>query len=130
MSLYTRIYRLVRLIPPGNVSSYGKLAQIVGTGARQVGYAMAAVTTELDVPWHRVVNSRGELSARKGGKADERQRQRLIEEGVIFDARGRIDLDQFSWIEAEIPGYDFGFDPTRDPENENEGGNENDNQYN
>lgn len=115
MSLYDRIYRITRCIPPGNVTSYGKIAALVGTGARQVGYAMAAVTPDLDVPWHRVVNSRGELSPRKGGKIDGRQRQRLVEEGVIFDARGRIDLDKFSWIEAEIPGYDFGFDPTRDP---------------
>ena len=116
MSLYQRIYRLVRLIPAGNVSSYGRIAAVVGTGPRQVGYAMAAVTPDLEVPWHRVVNSRGELSLRKDGKADERQRQKLIEEGVLFDDKGRIDLDVYSWIEAEIPGYDFGFDPTADPE--------------
>lgn len=118
MSLYTRIYRIVRCIPAGNVTSYGKVAALVGTGARQVGYAMAAVTPDLEVPWHRVVNSRGELSLRKDGKADDRQRQRLIEEGVVFDQHGRIDFDRYGWIDAEIPGYDFGFDPTRDPEPE------------
>ena len=76
---------------------------MVNTTARQVGYAMAAVTEELQVPWHRVINSKGELSPRKGGKVDDRQRQMLLSEGVIFDSKGRIDFDQYGWIEAELP---------------------------
>ena len=79
---------------------------MVNTGARQVGYAMAALTAEQDVPWHRVINSKGELSARKDGKADQRQHQLLLSEGIIFDKHGRVDFDQYGWIEAELPYFE------------------------
>jgi len=59
---------------------------------------MAALDDDADVPWHRVVNARGEISPRAGGTTFERiQRMLLEEEGVLFDDRGRIDLDRFRW---------------------------------
>jgi len=102
VTLYQRIYEVVCRIPAGNVASYGRIARMVKTGPRQVGYAMAALTSDQDVPWHRVINSKGELSLRKDGKADDLQRQLLTEEGVIFDAKGRISFDQYGWLEAEF----------------------------
>ena len=102
MTLYQRIYEVVRRIPAGNVASYGRIARMVKTGPRQVGYAMAALTSDQDVPWHRVINSKGELSLRKDGKADDLQRQLLTEEGVIFDAKGRVSFDQYGWSEVEF----------------------------
>lgn len=107
VTLYQRIYQVVCRIPSGNVASYGRIARMVGTGARQVGYAMAALNSDQDVPWHRVINSKGELSARKDGKADERQRTLLLEEGIIFDPKGRVDFDQYGWIEAELDPASF-----------------------
>ena len=104
--LYERIYQTVRQIPPGQVASYGRIARMVKTGARQVGYAMAALEGDRDVPWHRVINSRGEISPRKDGNSDERQRQLLLSEGVIFDARGRVDFDRYGWIEDDFPWAD------------------------
>ena len=103
MSLYERIYEVVRRIPPGNVTSYGKIAKMVSCGARQVGYAMAATPSGEGIPWHRVVNSRGEISIRKEGEADHFQKQMLVAEGVMFDRNDRIDLDRYGWIEADLP---------------------------
>lgn len=103
MTLYQRIYKVVRRIPPGNVVSYGKIARMLNTGPRQVGYAMAAVTAELKVPWHRVINSKGELSLRKQGREDARQRALLLQEGIVFDQYGRVDFDRYGWVEAELP---------------------------
>jgi len=100
MGTYTRIHDVVRRIPPGHVASYGQVALLAGLAgrARQVGYAMAALGDDADVPWHRVVNARGEISPRAGGTAFERiQRMLLEEEGVVFDHRGRIDLERFGW---------------------------------
>lgn len=99
--LYKRIYNVVQMIPPGQVASYGRVARIVRTGPRQVGYAMAALSDDQDVPWHRVINSRGEISQRKEGGSDDRQRQLLLAEGVVFDERGRVDFERFGWIDAE-----------------------------
>lgn len=100
MSVYSRIYDVVRRIRTGRVATYGQVALTAGLPghARQVGYAMAALRDESDVPWHRVVNARGEVSRRAGGTAFERIQRVLLEaEGVAFDARGRIDLERFGW---------------------------------
>ena len=98
--LYERIYEEVKRIPPGRVATYGQIARRVGMprGARQVGYAMAALgrgTPRPDVPWYRVVNAKGETSV-----GDE-QIRRLESEGVAFDENERIDLHVFGWHEGE-----------------------------
>lgn len=96
--LYERIYAVAAAIPRGKVASYGQIAAIVGRCTpRVVGYAMAAVPFERNVPWHRVVNSRGEVSRRGSGDGHLVQRQLLEAEGVVFDERGRIDLSRFGW---------------------------------
>lgn len=94
--LYERIYAVVREIPAGRIASYGQIARIVGCGPRVVGYAMAALPSGNDVPWHRVVNSEGRVSARKGG-GEARQKRLLRAEGHLFDKRGRLDLEQAGW---------------------------------
>jgi methylated-DNA-protein-cysteine methyltransferase-like protein len=97
-STYERIWRLVRRIPRGRVATYGQVADLAGIprGARQVGYALHALTQYSGVPWHRVLNVRGTISLRAGG-APETQRIRLEREGVRFDAGGRTDLARFRW---------------------------------
>jgi len=104
-STYQRIYAVVRRIPPGRVATYGQIAAIEGRAtARMVGYAMAALDGASDVPWQRVINARGEVSERSGGGGTANQRQRLEEEGVFFDHRGRVDLASAGW-----PGPDPGW---------------------
>ena len=100
MSTYTLFYDVVRRIPHGRVTTYGSVAAEAGLPghARQVGYAMAALPDEHDVPWHRVINARGEVSARKGGSGFEHiQRVMLEAEGVVFDERGRVRLEEYGW---------------------------------
>lgn len=100
MSTYQQYYDVVRRIPSGRVSTYGTVATVAGQPgrARQVGYALAALPDDHDVPWHRVVNARGEVSERAGGTAFERiQRVLLEEEGLTFDDRGRVDLERCGW---------------------------------
>ncbi|MGH8369603.1 MAG: MGMT family protein [Gammaproteobacteria bacterium] len=94
-SVYQRIYAEVRRIPRGRVSTYGGIARrLGGCSARQVGYAMAALPAGSRVPWHRVINHKGEISLREGTG---RQRTLLIAEGVHFDLRGRVDLSRVGW---------------------------------
>ncbi|MBU1700349.1 MAG: MGMT family protein [Candidatus Eisenbacteria bacterium] len=96
--LYERIYNVVRKIPKGKVTNYGHIAIIVGECTpRMVGYAMASVPFGSNVPWQRVVNSKGEVSARRGGDGAFHQREQLEAEGVVFDEAGRIDLKKFGW---------------------------------
>ncbi|MGH8398926.1 MAG: MGMT family protein [Gammaproteobacteria bacterium] len=97
-SLYARIYAQVRAIPRGRVSTYGCIAKLVGDcGARQVGYAMAALPLRSRVPWQRVINHKGEISCRKHGGGADNQRSRLEMEGVHFNLKGKIDLKRYGW---------------------------------
>ncbi len=72
VSTYDRIYALVQEVPHGQVATYGQIAKWAGCSARQVGYAMAAVTSD-QLPWHRVINSRGMVSQRSDGQEDPEQ---------------------------------------------------------
>ncbi len=99
-SSYARIYAVVSLIPRGRVATYGQVARIAGLPghARLVGYALSALGEGSRIPWHRVVNARGEISLRgDGGPAGMVQRLRLQRERVRFDRLGRIRLDVFRW---------------------------------
>lgn len=95
----TRVYDMVRAIPQGRVASYGGVAALIGRprAARGVGWALAALPANTDVPWWRVVNRNGEITiGTPHGRA--LQRALLRDEGVRFDAGGRIDLRRFGWI--------------------------------
>jgi len=97
--VHESIYRIVRLIPAGRVATYGQVAAFAGTCTpRMVGYAMASIPSGSDVPWHRVINSRGTISLRSGSDGHDVQRGMLESEGVVFDERGRIELKRFGWI--------------------------------
>lgn len=97
-SLYARIYAAVRSIPRGHVSTYGRIARLVGgCSARQVGYAMAALPAGSQVPWQRVVNHQGRISSRKHGNGAQNQRSKLLAEGVKFKPDGGIDLNSYGW---------------------------------
>jgi methylated-DNA-protein-cysteine methyltransferase related protein len=93
--LYQRIYDLVCQVPSGRVTTYGKIARMVGCTPRLVGFSMASVKPELGVPWQRVINSQGLISLK--GSSGDLQRQLLLDEGIEFNARGRIDLSEFGW---------------------------------
>ena len=94
---HNRIFRVVSVVPCGQVATYGQIAGIVGCSPRQVGYALAALVPKSPIPWQRVVNHRGKISLRKGGKVDEEQYLRLREEGIMFDNNGTISLSRYGW---------------------------------
>lgn len=102
--LYERIYDMVRRIPPGRVTTYGRIAELVGgCTARMVGYAMAALKrgTAPDVPWQRVVNAKGKISVHGDGIGNAMQRSILEGEGIQFDENDRIDFNRFGWAGPE-----------------------------
>jgi len=94
------IYRAVRRIPRGRVTTYGEVAVLAGRprAARAVGRALATLPGPLTrtVPWHRVVGSSGKISFRDDDWP-RRQRELLEREGVRFRPSGRIDLERFGW---------------------------------
>ena len=108
---YEMVWELVRQIPDGKVATYGQIAKMLpplqgveleayaAFGPRWVGGAMANCPD--DVPWQRVINSKGEISQRPGAQ---RQKELLLEEGVFFNDKGRIDLKKYGWSGSDSGG--------------------------
>ena len=96
---YELIWSVVKRVPRGRVATYGQIAELAGLGghARQVGYALHNLPERSAIPWHRVINARGEISPRSAGDSHELQRHLLEAEGVELDLRGRVDLRRFGW---------------------------------
>lgn len=101
----TLVWEITRQVPPGRVTTYGQIASMIPPldeidpvhydrfGAQWVGSAMNAAPE--GVPWQRVINSKGEISLPDPTGA--RQRQLLESEGVVFDARGRVNFEVYGW---------------------------------
>ena len=96
---YQRIYQTVKRIPKGRVATYGQIASLAGLAGqpRQVGYALSALPDDHRVPWHRVINAKGEISPRSTPGIEALQRALLENEGVHFDTNARVALDRFRW---------------------------------
>jgi methylated-DNA-protein-cysteine methyltransferase-like protein len=90
------VYRLVKTIPRGRVTTYGLLARALNIrgGARTVGHAMAATPSGRGIPWHRVVAAGGKLIIRE--PIGSKQRRLLESEGVATH-NGRIDFSTYGW---------------------------------
>ena len=91
---------MVRRIPRGRVATYGQVAELAGMPRqpRVVGYALHSLPNGTPVPWHRVINAQGRVSARAGQPAGSLEQRMLLEgEGVTFDARGRVSLARYRW---------------------------------
>ncbi|NGZ76654.1 MGMT family protein [Saccharibacillus alkalitolerans] len=97
MAPFTRaVVKTIRSIPPGRVMSYGQVAAASGSprGARQVARILHSLSRKYGLPWHRVVNIRGEIALDENGGGGEQQ-ARLEAEGVEFGLGGRIDLKRY-----------------------------------
>ena len=96
------IYEVVKLIPPGRVTSYGAIAEYLGSkgGARLVGWAMNACHTIPDVPAHRVVNRNGVLTGKHhfGGN---RMQELLEAEGIQIINDQIQDFKNLFWSPKE-----------------------------
>ena len=101
-SSYTKIYEVVKSIPKGKVATYGQIAELAGfpRQARMVGYALNSTPEDLDIPWHRVINSQGKISLGDGSGWGGYQRSLLENEGVEFTPSGKILLSKFRWKEG------------------------------
>lgn len=103
VTYHAKILAVVRKIPRGKVATYGQIATLAGYGhaPRLAGYALHALPEGSPLPWHRVLGAGGKLSlAKLSIHGALTQRMRLENEGVTFDARGRVDLERHGWKTA------------------------------
>jgi len=99
LSFFEQIYQVAQRIPRGKVATYGQIARLLGQprAARTVGWALHSLPEEKDVPWQRVINSRGMVSLGADRHGATVQRVLLESEGVVFDEQGRVELDVYGW---------------------------------
>ncbi|MBR6729043.1 MAG: MGMT family protein [Clostridia bacterium] len=98
MSVFERIYAVVKEIPRGKVATYGQVALLAGNPrwARVVGYALHNNPDPSHIPCHRVVNREGRVAPGFVFGGGEVQRQLLEQEGIVFNSKGQIDLEVYA----------------------------------
>lgn len=107
MTLFTeRVIFIIQSIPSGKVMTYGQIAALAGNphGARQVVRVLHSMSRKHQLPWHRVINAKGEIPL-----ADKlfSQKDRLSSEGILFTKSGKIELSLYryepvlNWIAEE-----------------------------
>ncbi len=93
-----RIKQLIKQIPSGKVATYGQIAAYAGNprAARQVAWILHSCSRKDNLPWHRVINSKGGISLPYDG-GYEVQKKLLELEGIVFNEDDFIDLDIYIW---------------------------------
>ncbi|KZS89016.1 MGMT family protein [Sistotremastrum niveocremeum HHB9708] len=113
---HAAVYRVVRQIPPGKVTSYGHIAKLVGMPrhSRHVGQALKYLDPQSNLPWFRVISSSGQISSRGPGTSGaRRQRDELEAEGIEVtggevgleggnDGGGRVNLRTYGWFPESV----------------------------
>ena len=100
---YQQVYTVVRRIPRGRVTSYGRVARMLGrpNAARAVGYALAALANKPapnpPIPWYRVINHAGRISTPDMDGGASQQMKLLRAEGVAVSDGLRVDLSVYLW---------------------------------
>lgn len=97
-NFFSKVYTVVRQIPEGRVSSYGAIAQYLGSprSARMVGWALNKVNT-YEVPAHRVVNKKGLLTGKYHFDGITLMQQLLENEGIRVVDNQIQDFNKVFW---------------------------------
>jgi len=120
-NFYESVYGVVRRIPAGKVSSYGRIAAILGApkAARAVGYALRALKDKVgdpqydDIPWQRVIGHSGQITIVNRNYGASLQADLLRQEGIEVNDSLKVDMEKYvweglSWIEVDdILGHEI-----------------------
>lgn len=98
MNFTAMVVDVIKSIPHGKVATYGQIAMLAGNrfGARQVVWILNSMSEKEKLPWHRVINSQGKI-ALKQGAGYEIQKKLLLNEGVKFDKKDKINFKLYLW---------------------------------
>ncbi|MBN2790235.1 MAG: MGMT family protein [Candidatus Delongbacteria bacterium] len=93
------VIEIIKSIPKGKVQTYGGISKLAGSpfGARQVVRILSSMSRKYNLPWHRVMNSKGEIQRINIDMYHE-QIALLESEGIEFISEGKIDLEEYLWV--------------------------------
>lgn len=94
-----KVLEIVKQIPFGKVTTYGKIARACGTrtSARMVGWILNSNKNNTDFPFHRVVNRNGELTGKYHFLTPTMMKELLLSEGIEF-VDEKVNLEKHLWI--------------------------------
>lgn len=97
-SFSQRVKEIMKKIPPGKVATYGQIAAYAGNphATRQVVWILHSSSQKDNLPWHRIINSKGRISL-KPNYGYETQKELLEKEGITFDKDDNIDFGRYLW---------------------------------
>lgn len=100
LSFKEKVYNVVKTIPQGTVASYGQIALMIGIPrtARQVGWVLAKVTDEQQIPWWRIINNKGYISIKNNEYSAMEQKQKLEKENIKVTDDFQIDIKKYRYI--------------------------------
>ena len=104
---FQRVYEVVKLVPPGRVTTYGALARYLGSpgAARMVGWAMNQSSTSREyIPAHRVVNRNGLLTGKHHFEGAKLMQELLENEGAIIEEKRIVNMEDMFWDPMEEQG--------------------------
>lgn len=94
-----KVIEWIRKIPKGKVVTYGQIAKLAGEphASRGVAWILHSSSKAYRLPWHRVVNAKGEISFPVHSSFHRKQKKLLENENVEFSLDGKINLKKFQW---------------------------------
>jgi methylated-DNA-protein-cysteine methyltransferase related protein len=94
-----KVMETIKKIPVGKVATYKQIAELAGKpqGSRGVAWILHACSTQYNLPWHRVINSRGSISFDKKTWNFREQKKRLTQEGIALNREGELNLAAYQW---------------------------------
>lgn len=103
-----KVISLILQIPKGKVATYGQIAKLAGTpqGSRGVAWILNSCSKSHNLPWQRVLNSKGKISFPESSAEFKKQKNLLLKEGIKFTAGGGLDLKVYQWnkkVAAQTP---------------------------
>ena len=99
LGFFEKVYQVAKLIPYGRVTSYGAIANYLGSpkSARMVGWAMNAAHNNHEIPAHRVVNRKGLLTGKHHFEGTNLMQQLLESEGIVIKENQIQDFEKLIW---------------------------------
>ena len=93
------VIEVVKLIPKGRVTTYGRIAKYLGSvkSSRSVGWALNNIKLDDTIPAHRVVNRNGLLTGRSHFPKPDFMKNKLMAEGVLIDDNCFVNLNKYIW---------------------------------
>ncbi|WP_138420364.1 MGMT family protein [Aquibacillus sediminis] len=93
-----QVIGIIRAIPQGKVMTYGQIAKLAGSprGARQVVRILHSMSKKYQLPWHRVINAKGQIAIQDDAVYQE-QLLSLQAEGIRVDRNGSVHLATYQW---------------------------------